>query len=103
MDATMEEKQQYLRVNILEAGYDAQEFIEFLHENTSEGSSPSTQTPPTSMISPSRKFRASSRCTANIGLQPTHHPVRRPRQPTALHPRITVRLHSSWAATRCRR
>ena len=34
MDATMEEKQQYLRVNILEAGFDAEEFIEFLHKNT---------------------------------------------------------------------
>lgn len=38
MQATIEEKQQYLRVNILEAGYDAEEFIEFLHQHTSEGS-----------------------------------------------------------------
>lgn len=35
MDATIEDKQQYLRIEILETGYDPEDFIEFMNTNSS--------------------------------------------------------------------
>lgn len=35
MDATIEDKQQYLRIEILEAGYDPEDFIEFMNTYSS--------------------------------------------------------------------